>query len=94
MVITRPSMFANEAKIHGLPIFNPVLKKHLVIGQRQKAPSFSAFYWSPHGCLVLHWSAFRNHEGSTFIGVVGWGDGTGQTSSAEAGVVGWCDGPG
>ena len=26
--------------------------KHLVIGQRQKAPIFSAFHWSPHGSLV------------------------------------------
>ena len=26
--------------------------RHLVIGQRQKAPNFSAFYWSPHGCLI------------------------------------------
>ena len=26
--------------------------RHLVIGQRQKAPNFSAFHWSPHGCLV------------------------------------------
>ena len=26
--------------------------KHLVIGQRQKAPNFSAFHWSPHGSLV------------------------------------------
>ena len=26
--------------------------KHLVIGQRQKAPYFSAFHWSPHGSLV------------------------------------------
>ena len=26
--------------------------KHLVIGQRQKAPNFSAFHWSPHGCLI------------------------------------------
>ena len=25
---------------------------HLVIGQRQKAPNFSAFHWSPHGCLI------------------------------------------
>ena len=25
--------------------------RHLVIGQRQKAPNFSAFHWSPHGCL-------------------------------------------
>ena len=26
--------------------------QHLVIGQRQKAPNFSAFYWSPRGSLV------------------------------------------
>ena len=26
--------------------------RHLVIGQRQKAPNFSAFPWSPHGCLI------------------------------------------
>ena len=26
--------------------------KHLVIGQRQQAPNFSAFTWSPHGRLV------------------------------------------
>ena len=26
--------------------------RHLVIGQRQKAPTFSAFHWSPHGCLI------------------------------------------
>ena len=25
---------------------------YLVIGQRQKTPNFSAFYWSPHGCLI------------------------------------------
>ena len=29
-----------------------LLMKHLVIGQRQKAPKFSAFHWSPHGSLV------------------------------------------
>ena len=29
-----------------------LLMKHLVIGQRQKAPTFSAFHWSPHGRLV------------------------------------------
>ena len=29
-----------------------LLMKHLVIGQRQKAPNFSAFRWSPHGSLV------------------------------------------
>ena len=26
--------------------------KHAVIGQRLKAPNFSAFHWSPHGSLV------------------------------------------
>ena len=29
-----------------------LLRKHLVIGQRQKIPNFSAFHWSPHGSLV------------------------------------------
>ena len=36
-------------------IINPALSllmKHLVIGQRQKAPNFSAFHWSSHGSLV------------------------------------------
>ena len=36
-------------------INNPALSllmKHLVIGQRQKAPNFSAFHWSPRGNLV------------------------------------------
>ena len=36
------------------PINNPALShlmKHLVTGQRQKAPNFSAFHWSPHGSL-------------------------------------------
>ena len=36
------------------PINNPALSllmKHLVIGQRRKAPNFSAFYWSLHGSL-------------------------------------------
>ena len=36
-------------------IIKPVLSllmKHLVIGQHQKAPNFSAFHWSPHGSLV------------------------------------------
>ena len=30
-----------------------LLMKLLVIGQRQKAPNFSAFYWSPYGSLVF-----------------------------------------
>ena len=29
-----------------------LLMTHLVIGQRQKAPYFSAFHWSRHGSLV------------------------------------------
>ena len=29
-----------------------LLMKHLIIDQRQKAPNFSAFHWSPHGSLV------------------------------------------
>ena len=36
-------------------IINPALSllmKHLVISQRLRAPNFSAFHWSPHGCLV------------------------------------------
>ena len=36
-------------------INNPALSlfmKHLVIGQRLKAPNFSTFHWSPHSCLV------------------------------------------
>ena len=42
-------------KIMEWPIINPALSllmKHLVIGQRQKAPNFSAFHLSPHGKLV------------------------------------------
>ena len=26
--------------------------RHLVIGQHQKPPNFSAFHWSPHACLI------------------------------------------
>ena len=36
-------------------IINPALSllmKHLVIGQRLKAPNFLAFHWSTHGSLV------------------------------------------
>ena len=36
-------------------IINPplsLLLKHLVIGERHKAPNFSVFHWSPHGSLV------------------------------------------
>ena len=46
-------------------IVNPallLLMKHLVIGQRQKAPNFSAFHWSQQGSLVSigqHFVAMR-----------------------------------
>ena len=36
-------------------IINPALSllmKHLIIGQCEKAPNFSALRWSPHGSLV------------------------------------------
>ena len=36
-------------------IINPallLLMKHVVIGQRQKAPDFLAFHWPPHSSLV------------------------------------------
>ena len=39
-----------------------LLMRHLVIGQRQKAPNFSAFHWSPHCCLItigLHFVTTR-----------------------------------
>ena len=29
-----------------------IFMKDLVIGQRQKAPNFPAYHWSPHGSLV------------------------------------------
>ena len=29
-----------------------LIMNHLVIGQRQKAPNFLAFHWSPHGSLI------------------------------------------
>ena len=48
-------MLAVKAIIYGVSIINPpllLLMKRLVIGQRQKAPNFSAFHWSPHGSLV------------------------------------------
>ena len=40
-----------------------LLMKHLVIGQRPKAPNFSIFIGPD---TVVHWAAFRNHDGSTF----------------------------
>ena len=59
-------MFAVKAKIYGVSIINPALSllmKHIVIGQRQEAPNFSALHWSPHGSLVFIGQHNRNHEG-------------------------------
>ena len=39
--------------------------RHLVIGQRQKAPNFSAFHWSPHGCLIT----IGQHETSRHLAI-------------------------
>ena len=55
MKLHGPSMFAVKANIYGVSYINPALPlfmKHLVIGQRQKGPNFSAFHWSSHGSLV------------------------------------------
>ena len=44
-------MFAVRRKFMECSIASPALSllmKHLVTGQRQKAPHFSAFYWSHH----------------------------------------------
>ena len=56
-------------KIRECSIISPALSllmKHMVIGQRQTAPNFSAFHRSPHGSLVSIGQTFRNHEGSIF----------------------------
>ena len=42
-------------------IISPALSlmtKHLVVGQCQKAPHYSAFHWSPHGSVVSHGQHF------------------------------------
>ena len=71
MLLRDPSMLAVKAKNYEV-LYNqssPIaLVKHLVIGQRQNAPNFSVFHWSPHGSLNgFHWSAFHNHEGTCNI---------------------------
>ena len=46
-------MFAVKAKIYGV-LYNQSSSVAFdeTSGQRQKAPNFSAFHWSPHGSLV------------------------------------------
>ena len=48
-------MFAVKANIYGVLINQSssiAFDDPLVIGQRQKAPNFSAFHWPPYGSLV------------------------------------------
>ena len=48
-------MFSVKVKIYGVlykQSSSVAFDKHLVIGQRQKAPNFSAFHWSLHGRMV------------------------------------------
>ena len=50
-----PSILPLRLKFMECCIINRALSlmmKHLVFGQHQKAPTFSAFHWSPHGSLV------------------------------------------
>ena len=52
---TARQILPSRRKFMERSIINPALSllmKHLLIGQRQKAPNFSAFHWSPHGSLV------------------------------------------
>ena len=59
-------------KVMESSIFNPLWRKHLVIGQCQKAPNISVTN-VPNVIFSLvttrlsgsYWSAFHNHEGST-----------------------------
>ena len=56
MILHGPSMLAIRLKFRKCSIINPALSllvKHLVIGQLQNAPNFSAFHWSSHGSLVF-----------------------------------------
>ena len=47
-------------KRHIIKPAQSLLMKHLVIGQRYKAPDFSAFHWSPSGNLVSIGQHFVN----------------------------------
>ena len=62
-------MFAVKAKIYGV-LYNQsssiAFDETSSYWSAPKTPNFSAFHWSPHGSLVSIWSAFSNHEGSTF----------------------------
>ena len=44
-------MLPNKANFMGCSIINPVMRKHLVIGQRYKATDVSVFHWSSYGSV-------------------------------------------
>ena len=66
-----PSRFAIKVEIYGvfcnqfIYLSLSVLLKHLVIGQRQKAPNFSAFI-GRHTVVWFPLVSLSSHEGSTF----------------------------
>ena len=52
---TAPQCSQLRQKFMELPIINTALSllmKHVAIGQRQKALTFSGFHWSPHSSLL------------------------------------------
>ena len=51
-ILHGPSMFAVNAKIYEVLYKQSSSIAFGDIGQRQKAPIFSTFHWSPHGSLV------------------------------------------
>ena len=68
MQLHGPSMFAVKAKIYGVLYNQPssiAFDETSSYWSALKSPDFSASHWSPQ-VVWFHWSAFRNHEGSTF----------------------------
>ena len=51
--VSNPGPLTYESGALPIALRGPaLLMRHLVIGQCQKAPNFSAFHWSPHACLI------------------------------------------
>ena len=77
-------------------IINPVLSllmKHLVIGQRQKAPNFLAFHWSRRVSLIpigQHFVATRvvHSPKTTETGLISESDLSGPNHRIELGCAG------
>ena len=78
-------------------INNPALSllmKHLFIGQRQKAPNFSAFHWSPHGSLVSIGQYFVHLPKKTETNLITKWDQSGpnhQLSQLRTACTAWSD---